>query len=152
MRIPITLGTQPLASLKQDLRASAIRHNAYSEQLLELSIAIAEAPTPVSLEIQPLTAHGFPQGATMDELLEVATQRSLAPCSLEAAIVLRLAWLEQPQGPRITIASMRPVPSEQHPRGFYLRSDHDGLWLRGYVASDDWVFAPEELVALAVSN
>lgn len=47
---------------------------------------------------------------------------------------LRLEYLNQPDGPYLTVASHRPNEDENFPNGFYLRKFENALWLRGYRA------------------
>jgi len=148
MRIDLELGTIPLAGLLARLRARSIQHNTYAEELFP-AVTVADSPRSVLVEILAVAELGFSQGATIDQLVEAARQRGWNACPLEVALQLRLRWSEQPIGDRVTVVSMRPGPDPMAPRGFYLRHDEDGLWLRAYVASDDWVFAPDERIALA---
>src|SRR5207244_32002 len=103
---------------------------------------------PVRVEAHSVGALGWAEGAPLDQVLRDAADQGLTACPLEVALLLRLAWREQPVSPRITVASARPHPDEAVPRGFYLRDDADGSWLRAYVASDDWAQGPEERLAL----
>lgn len=145
----LTRGRQPLCDLVAALRRSGVRFNAYAEQLLGGGrVEVAPEPIPVRLEVHSVGALGWAEGATLDQVLRDVADQGLAPCPLEVALLLRLAWLERPVSPRITVASARVHPDEAVPRGFYLRDDADGCWLRAFVASDDWVQGPEERLAL----
>ena len=62
---------------------------------------------------------------------------------LEVAPHLRLQYTDQPNGPYLTVASQKLRSDETFPNGLYLRSLDDGLWLRGYCATPDVVFAPD---------
>ena len=85
---------------------------------------------------------GFTEGATTAAIFERARALGLALLPLEAAPYLRLHSLDQPpDGVYVTIAS---PPRASPPSGFYLRSLPDGVWLRGYTASDDWEFGVGE--------
>jgi hypothetical protein len=144
----LTLGREPLSELVAALRQVGVRFNAYAEELLAGGrVAVAPEPTPVRVEVHTIGALGWAEGATLDQVLRDVTERGLLPCPLEVALLLRLAWREQPVSPRITVASARAQPDEARPRGFYLRDDADGCWLRAFVASDDWVMGPEERLA-----
>ena len=87
---------------------------------------------------------GFRDGAISAQILNRAGELGLSVCSLEAAAYLRLAFLDQPEGPWITIASDRQREESQKPTGFYLRRREDGIWLRGYTASADHPWNPDE--------
>ena len=85
---------------------------------------------------------GFAEGATSAAIYERARSLGLTLLPLEAAPYLRLHYLDQPSDVvYVTIAS---PPRTSPPSGFYLRSLPDGLWLRGYTASDDWEFGVGE--------
>ncbi len=147
--VVLTLGRQPLLALVTALRQARVQWNAYAEELLEGGrVDVAPESTTVRVEVHSVGSLGWAAGARLDPLLRDVADRGLAPCPLEVALLLRLAWREQPVAPRITVASARTHPDETVPRGFYLRDDADGCWLRAYVASDDWVFGPEERLAL----
>jgi hypothetical protein len=147
--VALTLGLRPISELVGALRRAGVRFNAYAEELLaEGRVAPTPESTPVRVEVHSVGALGRPAGSPLDPLLRDVADQGLAPCPLEVALLLRLAWREQPVSPRITVASNRAHPDETRPRGFYLRDDDEGCWLRAYVASDDWLFGPEERLAL----
>lgn len=131
------------------MRAAGVQHNTYALELLGSWVTVATSPSELTLEIHEVRTLGFDEGATLDRLVQAASQFGLGTCPLEAALHLRLRWMDQAQGPQVTVLSPRPTPDETQPRGFYLRRDESGLWLRGYVASDDWGFGPDEQVVLA---
>jgi hypothetical protein len=143
----LTLGRKPLSGLVAALSRSGVRLNAYADDLLG-RVEVAAEPAPLQVEVHSVGALGWPSGATLDEVLRGVAARGLAPCPLEAALLLRLAWLGRSVSPRITVVSSRVHPDEAVPRGFYLRDDAEGCWLRAYVASDDWVAGPDERLAL----
>jgi hypothetical protein len=145
----LTLGLRPLPALVSDLRREGVRFNAYAERLLqEPRVEVARDTVVVHVEVHNVRELGWSKGAPLEQVLRDVADRGLAPCPLETALVLRLAWRATPVSPRITVASARIDPDEAVPRGFYLRDDADGCWLRAFVASEDWVFAPEERLAL----
>lgn len=149
-RVPITLGSMPREALFVALRKHGVRHNAYFEAIRE-RLVIAERPHDGKLVITTVGALGAHDGATLDTITTLAAARGLRPCPLEAALHLVLAW--NPVGPRVTVVSPRPEGNEDEEgrviaRGLYLRRDAEGLWLRGFAASDDWMFEAEEHVAL----
>jgi hypothetical protein len=147
-RLVLTVGRRPLSGLVAELRRAGVRLNAYAEELLAGGrVGMAPESIPVRVEVHSVGALGWAEGAPLDPVLRDVGDQGLAPCPLEVALLLRLAWREQPVSPRITVASARAHPDETVP-GLLLRDDADGCWLRAYVASDDWVFGPEERLAL----
>lgn len=145
----LTLGSVDLPTLRRALADAGVRHNAYAE-LLWPHVEVASEPTAVQVRADTVGALGASAGATIEGLLS-AVAPGLVACPLEVAVLLALTPFtdELPDGERLTIVSPRPTADEAAPRGFYLRRDADGLWLRAFVASDDWVFGPDERVVLA---
>ena len=144
----VTLGAQPLEVQIEALRAAGVRFNRYADALLANHVQVAATEHTVHVEVHTVHELGWPDGALIGDLLAAAGARGLGPCTLEVALQLRLAWREHRVWPRITVASGRFDPDEHVPRGFYLRDYAEGSWLRGYVASDDWRYTPDERFAL----
>ncbi len=148
--VTMVLGRHRLPELRQMLRQAGVRHNAYGEQLLP-RVPIALCARPVQVVVHTLASLGWPEGSELAPVLAALPARGLAPCPHEVALLLRLAWKDRAIEPRIAVLSPRLDADELAPRGFYL-SEADGPWLRAYVASDDWVFAPTERVAVLVAG
>ena len=70
-----------------------------------------------------------------------ATDLGLKLCPLYISAFLRLEYLDQADGPYLTVASNKPENNEDFPNGFYLRNFENTLWLRGYKANgfDGWL-------------
>ncbi|EIU7615433.1 hypothetical protein L3I75_004425 [Vibrio vulnificus] len=100
--------------------------------------------TVVALRVAEL---GFEAGAIYSDIIDAATSRGLHLCSLELAVSLRLHHLKQQDGNQITVASRAVFDDVNYPNGFYLRANCEELWLRGYRASDDWVWEADSLFA-----
>lgn len=149
MRYALALGTTPKASLRDALRDRGVRTNAYFDALWP-HVTVADPPRDLDVVITTAADLGMQDGATMDALLAHVEALGLGPCPLEAAAWLRLTLEEPPGAGRVTVVSPRPTPDEAAPRGFYLRTDDDGAWLRGFAASDDWRFDAAERFALGV--
>jgi ribosomal protein S18 acetylase RimI-like enzyme len=147
VRRAVVLGARPAPALREALREAGVRTNAYFDVLWP-HVAVADPPRALVVEIATAAALGLPEGATLDAAIAHAAPRGLVPCPLEAA-----AWLalSPPAGEgRITVVSPRAIADEAAPRGFYVRRDEAGTWLRAFVASDDWRFDAAERFALAV--
>ena len=147
MRRTLPLGSTPLPALLDALRDRGVRTNAYFDALWP-HVVVADPPRALDVVIATAAELGLPDGATLDALLAHAAPLGLGPCPLEAAARLRLALDASPG--RITVVSPRAFSDEAAPRGFYLRDDDDGAWLRAFVASDDWCFGADERFALGV--
>ncbi|EII3056937.1 helicase [Vibrio vulnificus] len=100
--------------------------------------------TVVALRVDEL---GFEAGAIYSDIIDAAISRGLQLCSLELAVSLRLHHLKQQDGNQITVASRAVFDDVNYPNGFYLRANCEELWLRGYRASDDWVWEADSLFA-----
>lgn len=123
--------------------------NAYAKAMLAAGLVpIASPSRSVRIEVHTIAELGWPEGAPIDTVLLGVASQGLAPCPLEVALVLRLALAESQLKHRMTVASERAQADELAPRGFYLRDDAEGRWLRAYVASDDWVMAADEHLVL----
>ena len=68
------------------------------------------------------------------EFANRAIELGLKLCPLYLAAFLRLEYLDQTEGPYLTIASNKPEIDENFPNGFYIRNFENALWLRGYKA------------------
>ncbi|MCB9602322.1 MAG: hypothetical protein H6724_11785 [Sandaracinus sp.] len=147
MSFAITLGTHDTSSLRRALADAGVRQNVYASRLFDEGHVVPGPARIVHVVVKSAAELGAPDGDTLDGMIARVRPAGLVPGPLELAAYLRLAWRDQPRGPRVTVVSLRPTPEETSPRGFYLRHDDEGLWLRGYVASDDWVFEPTEGLA-----
>jgi hypothetical protein len=151
VRYTLALGTTDRDALHDALRSCGVRTNAYFDVLWP-HVSVADGPRTLEIVIATAAALGLPDGATLDALVDHVAAQGLGPCPLEAAARLRLVLDEPPGGGRITVVSPRVLPDEAVPRGFYLRHDDEGVWLRAFVASDDWRFGADERFALAVRS
>ena len=142
----LSLGQQDLPSLRTALRHAGVRHNDYASALFHQ--VSAGPPAEVRVVVRTVGELGFSDGAELGQVMRALPAQQLAPCPLEVALLLRLAWRDRPISPRVTVLSPRPTPAEDAPRGWYLRDDAEGCWLRAYVASDDWRAPTEERLAV----
>ena len=142
----------------RELRVGGVSKDALLERLAQHSVSLndyaralfadsgfttsSEART-VRVAFVSLPQIGLPDGGIFDDILGRAAEMGLAPCPLEVAPHLRLDYLDQPEGPYLTVASPGLRPDLSAPNGFYLRRREDGLWLRGYRASPDYVYGPD---------
>lgn len=105
---------------------------------------------------------GFPAGAVYADLTARARERGLAECPLELGPHLRLQFLNQLEGATgfpvtthraphgaLTVASAPLDDTDGTPKGFYLRRIDGALWLRGYWASADNVWRPDDVLIFA---
>jgi len=143
-RVPIRgLGR---AAMRAKLRRFGVRLNGYGDELLD-AVLPERASEPASLSTVCLSVRdlGFAEGAILADLFAGAAEFGLDLCPIRAAADIRLHMLDQPRGPRLTIASRRVCDDPDRPCGFYLQHRADGLWLRGYKASPCHVWSTDEV-------
>ncbi|WP_025115666.1 hypothetical protein [Lysinibacillus fusiformis] len=144
--------------LIQKLQEHSISMNPYGEQLLS-DDKFTTSETKYSLNIVELAVRnlGFPDGATMPQLIKQANKLGLELCPLEVGPYLRLEYLDQAEGGSgnslqqsqapsgsITIASELVSDDDDFPKGFYLRKIDGVLWLRGYLADDLHIWSSDD--------
>ena len=132
-------------ALRTALGRRGIQLNEYGERLFEderwsVSSKPYEVRT-VVVRVSDLCPGGM---VTSEEVYAAAGKAGLAVCPLEVGPYMRLQYEEQREEPRLTLASTRVSEDESFPAGFYLSTRGDGLWLRGYTASLDYAWSPEE--------
>ena len=134
----ISIGGLKHEVLINRLTGQGIRFNKYANILFEhSSFFMRDKPETVNLVKLCLADH-FSQPVHLAEIVKTAAASGLKLCPLYLGAFLRLEYLDQPEGPYLTIASAKPENTEDHPNGFYLRNFENALWLRGYCASDDY--------------
>ncbi|MFO1370287.1 MAG: hypothetical protein U1F46_14940 [Marinagarivorans sp.] len=94
----------------------------------------------VNLVALPLHALKLQGPATYAAITKAAEGCGLTLCPLVMAVHLRLHYLDQHEGPMLTVSSARPGRGEHFPRGFYLQNRDNHLWLRAYRSTDDWIW------------
>ncbi|MBK9324454.1 MAG: hypothetical protein IPM97_16145 [Bdellovibrionaceae bacterium] len=161
----ITIGGLRKEQLIQRLSEAGIQFNKYANTLFEHpQFSPPSEVEKVKLAKVALSDLGLQDTCSTEEFSNRASMLGLRPCPLYLAAFLRLEYLNQPDGPYLTVAS--PVPKKEPPRGgwggpgallifktyhkpneddnypsgFYLRNFENALWLRGYKADgfSDW--------------
>lgn len=140
-----------------------IQLNANAETWLNHPEFPYAAMSPCELVLVTVAELGLPEGGTRVEIESAAHAQGLAPCPVMAALALRLAWTDQPEGrlarehraPDGSVTVMSPAflpeppgePGDEY--GFYLIRAEGQRWLRGYVAPADHIWAPYDVLAWA---
>ncbi len=141
--------------LLNSLKESGILLNEFCEIIFssELFITSTQKHT-ISIIEASIKDIGFTTGATLSEISERLPDYGFCECPLEVGPYLRLKCTEQkevdsgesknqnPPG-SLVVFSKPLVSDDDFPKGFYLRKI-DGLWLRGYRCSMDYVWVPED--------
>lgn len=147
------------AEWREALQGAGVQLNAYAETYLD-DPEFPYGPWPLEVELVMGTVAdlGFPEGADLAQLQQAALAQGLEPCPVLAALALRLAWADQPEG-RIAREHRAPEGSvtvishqfrdSKDLHGFYLIQAEGVPWLRGYVAPADHIWAPHDTLIWA---
>jgi hypothetical protein len=140
----LRIGGVSKADLLRRLGQASVQLNDYARALFAApGFRTSSEARDVRLAVVSLPELGLPNGGRFHDIVCEAKKAGLACCPLELAPHLRLSTLDQPAGPYLTVASPTLGQYPSTPNGFYVRRLADGLWLRGYRAADEHVYAPE---------
>lgn len=133
----ITIGGLTKENLLQKITAAGVQFNKYADILFEHpQFSPSEESKTVKLVKLKSSDLGLDNPCSFKELAARASDKGLKLCPLYLAAFLRLEYLDQPEGPYLTIASSKPENDENYPNGLYIRNFEKVLWLRGYRADD----------------
>jgi hypothetical protein len=132
----IVTGGLTREQLLDRLAENKVRFNGYAERLFRHP-AFSPGETRERAELVTLTLPdlGLPNPCSFPAIAGKGSALGLRLCPLPLGAFLRLAYLDQPEGPYLTVASPAPESDEDYPKGFYLRRYDGAVWLRGYRAS-----------------
>ena len=141
---PLTIGGLTKAELLWRLGGAGVSLNAYAIELFADPIfqtsSTENEVLPVVVSLPDLDLR---DGGTYAQIVARAESAGLVSCPTEVAPHLRLRYLDQPEGPYLTVASAKLRAEDAFPNGLYLRRLEDGLWLRGYNAGPENIYAPD---------
>lgn len=131
----ISIGGLTREQLIQRLIEAGIQFNEYADALFKHS-AFSPGDTVEKVKLVKAKLHdiGLVNPCSFEDIVNRASNLGLKLCPLYLGAFLRLEYLEQPDGPYLTIASIKPEGDENYPNGFYIRNHGNSLWLRGYRA------------------
>ncbi len=136
-------GGRSKRELLSSLRDAGISLNRYAEVLFEDPAFVTSETSQWVLATEVTVAElGLTAGATSVEIYDRARGVGLHLCPLELAPHFRLQFLDQSEGPYLTVASTKTKDDDAYPNGFYLRRKDTRLWLRGYRATSDYIWEP----------
>jgi hypothetical protein len=149
----IEVGGMTKPKLVEELERRSIQMNEQARRLFAdsrfvLSTSQSRIQT-VELAVRDL---GFEQGAISIDIRQTAAGLGLEVCPLELGPFMRLQYCDQPEGRRLTVFSQRLSADTDVPTGFYLRRVDQTLWLRGFTASEDWMWDPDEHFVFRMSG
>ncbi|MBK7960655.1 MAG: hypothetical protein IPK04_05235 [Bdellovibrionales bacterium] len=140
----ISVGGLSKEQLINQLIAAGVQFNKYAHTLLEPPPSSPGThPSIVKLVKVNLSALKMQSPCSFQEILTKALSMGLKPCPMYLGAFLRLEYLDQPEGPYLTIASPWPESDESYPTGFYIRNFENTLWLRGYKVDGEPEWPPE---------
>ncbi len=141
---PLVIGGSTKGELLWRLGLAGVSLNEYATVLFADPIF---RPSPEPYEVRPVVVSlpdfGLSDGGTYEQIVERAAAEGLTECPTEVGPHLRLRYLDQPEGPYLTIASAKLRPEDPFPNGLYLRRLADGLWLRGYNSGPENIYRPD---------
>jgi hypothetical protein len=103
-------------------------------------LRIFKEPQTVKLVKLKFSDLNFKNPLSLQAVIDQAMNLGLKLCPLYLGAFLRLSYLDQPEGPYLTIISPMLKEDEDYPTGFYIRNFENAFWLRGYRAKGeaDW--------------
>ena len=137
----ITIGGIGKEQLLQRLSEAGIQFNQYANILFDHpQFSPPTEGEKVKLVKVTLSTLELSDSCSFEEFSNRASVLGLKLCPLYLAAFLRLNYLDQADGPYLTIATNKPETDKNFPNGFYLRNIENVLWLRGYKADgfDGW--------------
>ncbi|MBQ1631413.1 MAG: helicase [Clostridia bacterium] len=162
IRTDITIAPIPKDRLFTLLKENRIRINEYAKRFLAHPRVCDDSFSGrVRIVIAPLSELGFPEGATLPEILAHVPVRGFRLCRPEIGLYLRLCWNGQAQSASsvltgqhrspdgaVTVLSEPLEPDDAFPKGLYLRNVDGTLWLRGYVCDSTYRWSENDLFAV----
>jgi hypothetical protein len=134
----ISVGGLTKETLIQRLVNTDVQFNKYAEILFQHPSFSPEHETEkVKLVKVTLSDLCLNNTCSFKDIINASSILGLELCPLYLGAFLRLEYLDQPEGPYLTIASPQPENDENYPTGFYIRNFEKSLWLRGYQVVGD---------------
>jgi len=138
----LEIGGQGKTELLSSLHEHGIRLNRYAHILFDDPAFTTSGSTRWVLVREITVGELDLFGGTSAEIFDRAKSVGLELCPLELAPRLRLQFLDQTEGPYLTVASRKTRDDDAYPNGFYLRRVDGELWLRGYQATPEYIWEP----------
>lgn len=130
--------------LIDQLVKQGVQFNVYANTLFaDPAFIISESIETVNLVKVNLSDLGLTKPSLYKDIIASAEAMGLKQCPLSLGAFLRLQFMEQVEGPYITIASVKTKQDEEYPNGLYVRKLDDIMWLRGYRSTQDYEWPVE---------
>lgn len=134
------------------LSEKKIGMNAYATQLFMDQEFVTSSSSKIAEVVEKSVIElGFEAGALYQDIIIAAERLGLTMCPLELAPQFRVQYLNQQEGPYLTVASVKTKDDESYPNGFYLSNYSGFFWLRGYRSTSDWLWQPDQKFAFVES-
>lgn len=140
----LRVGGATKSALLAHLNQHSVSMNEYAETLFAApEFTTSNEEYDIRIAVVSLSEIGLPNGGVYTEIVDRALDLGLHQCPLEVAPHLRLHYLDQPEGPYLTVSSQKLRAEDSFPNGLYLRRFDDRLWLRGYNSGPDNLYPPD---------
>lgn len=117
----ISIGGLRKEHLLRQLFEAGIQFTPYADTLFDhFQFSPSSKAEKVNLVKVTLSDLGLEDTFTFEEFSSRASMLGLKLCPLYLAAFLRLEYLDQPEGPYLTVASHKPSEDENFPNGFAL--------------------------------
>lgn len=147
--------------LLHKLKSAGIQTNAYADLIFDHpAYNFTDAEKEISIVELTLYDLGLKNGGDFKKTEEAVQLSGYSYCPVEAAPYIRMHYRSQKTAkpkiksghpPDAILIFSKPMSSSDNfPKGFYLRNIEGTLWLRAYIASDDYFWEPD--TRLIVSN
>ncbi len=144
----IEFGGKSKQQLLALLSENKIGLNAYAAQLFMSEEFVISSSRKTAEVIETSVGElGLKAGGVYQDIINAAQKQGLKMCPLELAPQFRVQYLNQEEGPYLTLASSKAIDDESNPNGFYLRNYSGFHWLRGYRSTADWHWEPNQKFA-----
>jgi hypothetical protein len=157
--IQLRVGWLSRQELRAALDGSGVLLNASAEVLLNSEIFDQQRPETLQVVQYTVGQLGITSDATLSAIFWGAHEAGLSLCPNITGPYLRLAMGDQASAPdsvmsngsapsgSITVASVPLDDTNVLPKGFYLRSVNNVLWLRGYRATEKHIWSLDDCFA-----
>ena len=150
----------PTNQVKKKLAENRILINRYAEDFFLHPAFSTEKGLKTVIAVMPLKELGLEDGATLNEIIQRASEKGYKPCAAWTGVFLRLHWTEQPESSNTALSGQHRAPDksvtvlselletdDSFPKGLYLRHVDGSLWLRGYICNSEYRFSSDDLFA-----
>jgi hypothetical protein len=141
----LSIGGVAETRLIHQLTEANVHFNKYAPILFESAAFTPDSPIEqVKLVKLKFSDMELNEVCSYENIVERGLAMGLKICPMHLGAFLRLNYIDQPEGPYLTVVSSDPMGDENYPTGFYLRNHEGKLWLRGYRAKGETEWPPDQ--------